>query len=223
MGSVKMYKLQNTPQTHTNYLTTVLQACTLSPPDVCLITLDGHTVFTNKVLLAMNSNIMAEMMTDNVREEIVKISVPISANTLVNLVKILSHGITNSEVKFNPMEILAAAEILGISLVDLQIGKEGEEKKRNLDQISKGVIKYFIQENLSENGMVSADETESKILSEWGGNDKTIDESPHDADNDVNYELANKFVTEKEECEKNFACEYVSLDLDHLQVWEPIC
>ena len=66
-----MYKLQNTTQTHTNYLNTILQAYTLSPPDVCLITLDGHTVFTNKVLLAMNSNILAEMMADNVREEMV--------------------------------------------------------------------------------------------------------------------------------------------------------
>ena len=148
---MKMYKLQNTSESHTNYLSTILQTCSLASPDVCLITKEGHTVFTNKVLLVINSNMMAEVMVDNARDEMIRISVPVSSNTLINLIKILSHGITNSDIKFNPVEVLAAAEVLGMNLLNLQIGKEETNEHKKVDRDSNLMdTKIEIYENISE-------------------------------------------------------------------------
>merc|ERR1712086_101176 len=124
-----MYKLENTSNLHTSSLSQVLQSCVVSTPDLCLVTRDGHAVYTTKILLAMHSKMMAQVMSDSIRDDLIRISVPISSNSLVNLIKILSHGITKSEVKFDPMDVLNAADILGISLEDLQIGREGDEKE----------------------------------------------------------------------------------------------
>ena len=148
---MKMYKLQNTSESHTNYLSTILQTCSLASPDVCLITKEGHTVFTNKVLLVINSNMMAEVMVDNARDEMIRISVPVSSNTLINLIKILSHGITNSDIKFNPMEVLAAAEVLGITILDLHIGKETEtDEQEVVDKKSPHISSKIIENTIYE-------------------------------------------------------------------------
>merc|ERR1712086_1245954 len=130
MGTnTKMYRLESTANIHQSSLTQVLQSCTISSPDLCLITRDGHAVYTTKILLAMHSKLLAQVMSDSIRDDLIRISVPISSNSLVNLIKILSHGITKSEVKFDPMDVLNAADILGISLDDLQIGREGGIKE----------------------------------------------------------------------------------------------
>jgi len=131
--STKMYRLESTSNIHQSSLTQVLQSCTISSPDLCLITRDGHAVYTTKILLAMHSKMMAQVMSDSFSEEFIRISVPISSNSLVNLIKILSHGITKSEVKFDPMDVLNAAGILGISLDDLQIGSKGDEEGTGTD------------------------------------------------------------------------------------------
>ena len=133
-----MYKLENTSLN----LSAILQSYNVgTPPDICLITREGHTVFTNKVLLAMNSKMMTEVMVDNYREEMIRISVPISSNTLVNLIGILSHGLIISDVKFDPRNILSAAAILGISL-DLQIRTESrpEDQTIKTEQNNENII-----------------------------------------------------------------------------------
>merc|ERR1712055_205322 len=71
----------------------------------------------------MNSKMMTEVMVDNLKEDMIRISVPISSNILINLIGILSHGVIISDVKFDLRNILSAAAILGISL-DLQTRAE---------------------------------------------------------------------------------------------------
>jgi len=194
--STKMYRLESTSNIHQSSLTQVLQSCTISSPDLCLITRDGHAVYTTKILLAMHSKMMAQVMSDSIRDDLIRISVPISSNSLVNLIKILSHGITKSEVKFDPMDVLNAAEILGISLDDLQIGREGDIKETDNHEktrinINKKIKSEQIKQDLEQNedqSMNDASEIES------GEFDK-------EEDNKLIEELPEKDV------ERNFGCD----------------
>merc|ERR1712179_308501 len=156
MGRVKMYKLENTSLN----LSAILQSYNVgATPDICLITREGHPVFTNKVLLAMNSKMMTDVMVDNLKEDVIRISVPISSNILINLIGILSHGVLISDVKFDLRNILSAAAILGISL-DLQTRAESrpvdqtiKTKRNNINIIENDPLpEQFADDEIEEIG-----------------------------------------------------------------------
>ena len=187
--SIEMYKLEKTSVSHSSHLSRILQSYNVgSTPDICLITREGHTVYTNKVLLVINSKMMTEVMVDNHREEMIRISVPISYNILVNLISILSHGVINSDVKFDPSNVLGAADILGISFMDLQIEKDIKNPVfESIDEIS-----HIDNKNV---GIISANKIEEA---------EEISSNPHDNVDDK--ELSTSMEM-KENLEKNEACE----------------
>jgi len=201
--SMKMYKLHNTTLSHTNYLSTILQTCSLASPDVCLITREGHTVYTNKLLLVINSNMMAELMVDNLREELIRISVPISSNTLINLVKILSHGVTNSDIRFNPMEVLAAAEVLGITPLDLQIGKENYPDEHKIVDMGSNLM-YTTRTEIVEKTTFEDQATMGNNIMKgrMADSDEVLDERRHMVITSIEGNLDRNFLCEV--CESTF-------------------
>merc|ERR1712129_500150 len=146
MGSMTMYTLENTPTMHVGMLSQILQSWSHATPNLCLISSEGHTVYTSKVLVAMHSKMLEEILSDPGGEELVKISLQVSANSLVNLIKVLSQGISSSEARFDPLDILGAADALGISLQGLQVGRDGDKEEFVLDKQTRK-IKCKIEEN----------------------------------------------------------------------------
>ena len=84
-----MLKVENPRISHRTNISTIIQSYSVATPDVCVITREGHTLYTNKVLLAMNSTMLAEMMVDNVREELInelkETAAEMGANAIVGL------------------------------------------------------------------------------------------------------------------------------------------
>ena len=77
--------------------------------------------------MCLHSNFLRGILESHTNFEMVIMFVPISSNILTNLLKILSHGRTNNDTKFNPMDLIAGAELLGILLEDLQVGINKDE------------------------------------------------------------------------------------------------
>ena len=200
--SIEMYKLEKTSVSHSSHLSRILQSYNVgSTPDICLITREGHTVYTNKVLLVINSKMMTEVMVDNHREEMIRISVPISYNILVNLISILSHGVINSDVKFDPSNVLGAADILGISL-ELQSGTDGSvDQTIEIEQKNMNVIEC----GQSLGKVPTAD------IEEIG--DELIDASGYKKNEFVEVESA-LFTESEEHMERNFAFEVCENDYE---------
>ena len=73
--------------------------------------------------------------------ELAYLSLPVSSSALSCLLKLLSHGATESEDRFDPLEVITAAEVLGIDMEDVQVGvKKGkknieESKERKNDNV----------------------------------------------------------------------------------------
>ena len=72
--------------------------------------------------MLLHSQFMRTLLQAQGDDQMVRMFVPISSNILTNLLKILSRGDTINETKFNPMDVMEGAELLGIVLKDLQIG-----------------------------------------------------------------------------------------------------
>ena len=126
----------------------VMRQWTTSPPDLCLVSKEGHTVFTQKILLSLHSPLMGSLLSSCPPDprNLPTISLPLSSTSLLNLLSILATGSSNSEGRFDLMELVKAAEILGVVMEDLQVAaseqEEGEEKsvKFQIADVSKPLV-----------------------------------------------------------------------------------
>jgi uncharacterized C2H2 Zn-finger protein len=84
--------------------------------------------------------------------ELAYLSLPVSFSALSCLLKLLSHGATESEDRFDPLEVITAAEVLGIDMEDVQVGvKKG--KKNIKESKERKNFDVLMESNLAENDL----------------------------------------------------------------------
>merc|ERR1719318_380610 len=136
---------------HQRVLSTLLNHLGVSQPDLCILSREGHSVFTNRFLIGFHSQLVKEIFKSVPHTELAYLSLPVSSSALSCLLKLLSHGATESEDRFDPIEVITAAEVLGIDMEDVQVGVKkgkkniGESKEKGKKQ------NVGIESNLTEN------------------------------------------------------------------------
>jgi len=130
------YKLEHSVQDQMKMLSSTLQKWTINQPDLYFISNEGHKIYTHKVLLGLRNSYFETLLAGfNGPHDMPGISIPVSAGSLVNLIKILSSGVAMSNNKEQLLEVTKTAEVLGIKLANCQIGF----KRKNSSQSTVGV------------------------------------------------------------------------------------
>jgi len=117
------YKLEHSGEEQKKLLSSTLQKWGNCQPDVYLVSTEGHKIYTQRILLGLNSSLIDQLL-DKTSQlgDLPGISVPASSGCLVNLLKILSTGVAISDNKLHLLEAAKAAECIGIRLENCQIG-----------------------------------------------------------------------------------------------------
>jgi ribosomal protein S26 len=141
--NVGQYKVEQTPAYHSLQVTDILTRWGDASPDLCLVSQDGQTFYTQSIWFLLHSQFMRSLLQAQDDRQMVKIFVPISSNILINILKIISRGDTTNDTTFNPMDVMEGAKLLGISLEDLQIGlnKDNNEHARITEGVEVSNIK----------------------------------------------------------------------------------
>jgi len=128
------YLLENQTEAHSNALLETLQTWSELESDVHLISNEGAVLQTHRVYLKLYSKVLSSALGDFSSVMIPSIFIPASTASLVNLIKILSTGVSISERKEDLLDVIHTAEMLGMNLKDIQIGA-----KRNPDSVEEEV------------------------------------------------------------------------------------
>jgi len=118
-------------------LSSTLQKLGNCQPDVYLVSSEGHKVYTQRVLLGLNSTLIDELLTRTAGVDhgnLPGISIPATSGCLVNLLKILSTGVAIADNKSHLLEAASAAECIGIKLENCQIGVKKKKKEESCEQ-----------------------------------------------------------------------------------------
>jgi len=112
---------------------TVARWCN-SQPDIVLVSLEGHKVYTHRSLVCLYSTMLDSMLSayPTTGSDLPWLSVPASSASLINLLKLLSCGVSVANSKSHLLEATKAAEVLGICLENCQIGikkRKGETRR----------------------------------------------------------------------------------------------
>ena len=128
---MKMMNVEIDTSVHASTLRDIIDEVTRAKPDVRMLTLDGESVWTHRMLLMMNSSMFSRMMEDMkpLYTEEVTISIPIlRSETLRTLLTLLQDGEVFCQNELEYTEAKVASQILGISLVNLQIEWEKRQE-----------------------------------------------------------------------------------------------
>merc|ERR1711970_1627186 len=95
-----------------------------------LVSLEGHAVYTHRSIICLHSSILRQLVTTLTMNtsSMVVVSVPVRANTLAMLVKVLTTGVTQSNDKDELLDVIEAAEIIGIYLYRYELNDRGLAK-----------------------------------------------------------------------------------------------
>jgi len=106
------------------------------PPDLVILCKDGVKVDTSRLLLSFFSKMMLKLFDNTESSERIFVSVPLSYESIFNLLEILSTGYANSDSSISVTEIQKAAEVLGISISSLKLEKTSLLDKKHPEQLS---------------------------------------------------------------------------------------
>ena len=85
-------------------------------------------IFSN--ILILHSDTIRQMVNSlNTTKEMVGISVPVRANTLVRLLEVLTTSVAHSEDREELLEVAEAAELIGIQFGGYQLSKRSHRLK----------------------------------------------------------------------------------------------
>jgi len=177
-----MCLLENQLTEHSNTLLATLEYWSEKEADLKLISIDGTEIQTHKIFLQLYSSVLNNSIAELPSESTPTIFIPVSTSSLINLMKILSTGLSISDKREDLLEVVKTAEVLGIALKDIQIGTrqlgvstikiEGKESvsketkkkkpkrsKNKKDLVQVGNIKVENGEDADENSMPIDDES----------------------------------------------------------------
>jgi len=199
------YKLEHSSDEQKKLLSSTLQKLGNCQPDVYLVSSEGHKVYTQRVLLGLNSSLMDELLTRTAGVDhgnLPGISIPATSGCLVNLLKILSTGVAIADNKSHLLEAASAAECIGIKLDNCQIGVKKKKKEESYEQGQSNQKKRKVTVVPKKTNSVNDDRHGSIVKQETN----------YDDENDTNKECQDdtqiKFGLEKrhqcEQCDKAF-------------------
>ena len=139
------YLLENEAAAHSQAVLESLQNWSDEESDLVLISSQGTCIQTHKVFIKLYSEILSRALEEIPADGIPSIFIPASTTSVVNLLRILSTGISISDNKDDLADVVNTADLMGISLKDVQIGtkiirkdplkdennQKGEVKKNN--------------------------------------------------------------------------------------------
>jgi len=117
-----VYKLQNSQkQNHSKELLNLVQDWTKLKPDICIISQDQNRIFTQRILLSLYSKTLCSLLKDLPPFDLPAISVPATARSIRNLLRVLKHGVTVSKTEEDLVGVEEVAKVLDIKLNDWNI------------------------------------------------------------------------------------------------------
>jgi len=120
------YLLENQPLAHSSTILETLQSWSEEESDVQLISAQGDKIQTHRIFLKLYSLLMNSALQEFPSDSVPSIFIPASTASLINLIKILSTGVSLSDQKEDLVDVVATAQLLGIYLEDIQIGEKGD-------------------------------------------------------------------------------------------------
>ena len=115
------YQLLYTENEYVENISQIMNNYLNEAKDVCLISIEGHRVYTHKILLVMYSPLLRSIVTDFQHLSDAAISIPVSFNSLLKLVAFLSVGKITTEMNFENGDILKEiVEVAGLAGIDLK-------------------------------------------------------------------------------------------------------
>jgi len=113
------YKVEQQTQEHIAVLGGALRKWSTQEPDVHLLSIEGHRIFTQRKLLSFYSSLFQRILNDPdvaFSQQNPSISLPASSTCISSLLKILVSGETQSVDKESLRDVLDLAEAIGIKL-----------------------------------------------------------------------------------------------------------
>eukprot|EP00092_Neocalanus_flemingeri_P040574 GFUD01044180.1.p1 GENE.GFUD01044180.1~~GFUD01044180.1.p1 ORF type:complete len:390 (+),score=111.73 GFUD01044180.1:43-1212(+) len=135
------YKLEHSNEEQRILLSSTVQKWSNSQPDMYMVSIEGHKVYTQRILLGLYSDLMDGLLSIPGLGDLPGISVPASSGCLVNLLKILTSGVAIANNKAHLMEATKAAEAIGIKLDNCQIGNKKKKPEAAKPTVAKAVVK----------------------------------------------------------------------------------
>ena len=115
-------------------LSSSLSSLLLSPPDLHLVSSEGYSLASHSLLLTLYSSSLPSLLLSLPPSPTHSLSLPFPAHSLSSLLSLLTRGNSLSTSSFNPLEVIEAAELLGIDIEDISIvNREPPEDKENED------------------------------------------------------------------------------------------
>jgi len=117
------YNLEFELSEHVKLLKPLMRDILEEEPNMFIITDDGETVETHKILLSLFSRSLANILSGYPQDVgMPVISVPMKARAVRNLIRILRKGTVFAEEKKDLLQVAKIGKVLGIELQNLQIG-----------------------------------------------------------------------------------------------------
>ena len=113
------YKVEQQGEEHLAVLGGALRIWSNQEPDVHLLSIEGHRIFTQRKILSFYSSLCQKILNDPViafTQQIPTIFLPASATCISSLMKILISGETLSDDKESLRDVLDLADAIGIKL-----------------------------------------------------------------------------------------------------------
>ena len=133
------YKLEHKSNTYLDILNKTFEKWSNSPPDIYLMSLEGHKIFTQRLILRFYSPWISDIL-DSSTEQEAGITLPAMTATIVSLMKVLTTGLVINSVKKDLVEVAELAKMLGISFDNWQIGSK-KNKVKATPEVKKEEIK----------------------------------------------------------------------------------
>ena len=94
-----------------------------NPPDMWLVSSEGFSLPTYTSLLTLHSPLIKALLSSTSTSSTFSLSLPVPALPIQLLISLLSQGSVSHHVPFNPLQVLEAAELLGID-IDIHVSNE---------------------------------------------------------------------------------------------------
>eukprot|EP00092_Neocalanus_flemingeri_P028469 GFUD01030914.1.p1 GENE.GFUD01030914.1~~GFUD01030914.1.p1 ORF type:complete len:271 (+),score=68.59 GFUD01030914.1:49-861(+) len=127
------YHLASSQGEHLHLLRSVVETARQQEQDVFLVSREGHRVFTHRFLLSLYSSRWKELTADLPPQTVIGVNIPVSFGSLLNLVKILTHGEVESENHDDLLEVKIAASLVGIEMINFSLASTDSGKEYHCD------------------------------------------------------------------------------------------
>ena len=176
---------------HFDWLVTCVQQVVCSEPDLAVVTAEGGRVYTHRLLLAMHSPLLADILrtVPNHNLQASTLHLPISSSHLLHLLTILTTGITVTTNRAELQGVMAAAATLGFNIIKAKIGSKRKHLQPQQEDVKPKLAKsfdYTIEENSIE-----------REASGEGNDEESYDGDGFET-HEVNYKTATSDVEDKD-------------------------